>query len=566
MNVAAQSAAVQRTLKNIGRLEELAAEVLLLQADVSDEEQMRHVLDRVYADFGRLDGVIHAAGLSTSELLRPIQETDPQYCTKHFLPKAQGTAALSKMLRDRETDFVVLFSSLASVIGGLGMCSYAAANTYLDASAVANNRLAGATRWLSINWDGFNISDQQDDHGVDSALLDASKGVAALDAALSVSGEPQILISATDLEQRLSQWIFREDEAEQAGQQNEAQNVYPRPSLQTEYVAATDDIERKLVEIWESLLGIAPIGTRDNFFELGGHSLLMTQLVSRLRLALHLTIPLRSLVELPTIEQLAQSIRRMNAPESKETRESHLVEIQRGTTDLPLFCVHPLGGGVSVFLDLARQLGADQPFYAFQAMDVQTLSELGIIHSSLEDMANDYLRELLSVQPKGPYCLGGLSLGGQIAFEMAQQLVARGEKIAFLCMFDTFAPNPHAPIPDDDELLVGFARELAASAGKDIAMTLDDLNRDGRESKITEVLNRLKRENLIAPNTSPSAVEAFLKESARESGSVKIIRRGFTPGSSRFSAPPKSALISSPGWMSMTKPTDGANSPRASRP
>ncbi len=509
LEIADENASVRFILEEVRKLEAKGAEVLLLQADVSDEAKMRGVIDRAHLEFGRLDGIIHAAGLQRGELLRSIQETSPGYCAGHFLPKAQGAATLAKVLQSRELDFVVLISSLSSILGGLGMFAYSAANTAVDAIAATNNRHQ-STRWLSMNLDGLNLADQPDDHGDQNSLLNASKVIAAFEDALALSEEPQILVSATDLYTRLDRWINPAKEESLPVHKKTGQTLHQRPSLQTEYVEARDDLERRLVEIWQNLLGIAPIGVRDSFFDLGGHSLLMTQLVSKVRAATKVTIPLRSLVELPTLEQLAQAIRAMAVQESSDARESQLVEIQRGGPQPPLFCVHPLGGGVSVFIDLARHLGPDQPFYAFQAADLETLSKVGSAYNSIEDMASHYLNDLIKVQAAGPYLLAGLSFGGQVAFEMAQQLTARGETVAFLGLLDTYAPNPAAPAPDEETLLVGFAQELAAAAGKDIDLTAADLRPGEREANLARVMTLLMNNKLIARNTDISTIGAFL--------------------------------------------------------
>jgi thioesterase domain-containing protein/acyl carrier protein len=325
---------------------------------------------------------------------------------------------------------------------------------------------------------------------------------------LALLGEPQLLVSKANLELRLDQWV-RSREA--PTRLKPAENAHARPNFLSPVVEARDDIERNLVEIWQNLFTFAPIGIRDNFFDLGGHSLMMTQLVSRLRTVMKVHIPLRSLVELPTIEQMAEAIREMTHSEPRETRDSRLVEIQSGDSNPPVFFVHPLGGGVSIFIDLARYLKPGRPFYAFQAADLHTLSEIGSPYSSIENMASHYLKELLKIQAEGPYFLGGLSFGGQVAFEMARQLSAEGRKVAFLGLLDTFAPNPFAPVPDDKWILVGFVRELVSSTGKNIDLTSDELSDGDQEQNIMKALNRLKAENLVPQNTDLPTVKALLK-------------------------------------------------------
>jgi thioesterase domain-containing protein len=128
-----------------------------------------------------------------------------------------------------------------------------------------------------------------------------------------------------------------------------------------------------------------------------------------------------------------------------------LVSIQAEGSSLPFFCVHGIGGNVLGFYDLSRYLGASQPFYGLQA---QGLNGKTPVHTRVEDMAAHYVKEVRDVQPEGPYLLGGLSFGGALAFEMARQLRAQGQKIGLVALFDTFAGRPESKT----SLLVKFLR------------------------------------------------------------------------------------------------------------
>jgi amino acid adenylation domain-containing protein len=188
-------------------------------------------------------------------------------------------------------------------------------------------------------------------------------------------------------------------------------------------------LELQLLRIWESVLGVRPIGTRDAFFEIGGHSLAALRLIDRVDRAIGVRLPVSAILEAPTVEQMARLI------ESRSLRRYRgtLVPIQPEGSRPPLFCVHGIGGAVLSYGHLARYLPDDQPFYALHARGIDGLDHP---HTRVEDMAADYLRQIREVQPEGPYRLGGYSFGGLVAYEMARMLEARGERVAALILLD----------------------------------------------------------------------------------------------------------------------------------
>ncbi len=211
----------------------------------------------------------------------------------------------------------------------------------------------------------------------------------------------------------------------------------PMPATLPSLVGPRDDAERKLVAIWEEALGTAPIGVEDNYFDLGGHSLLAVRIMGEIHRQFGKDLPLATLVESPTIAELAERLR----DKTWSASWSSLVPIQANGTRPPFYCVHAAGGNVLTYLDLARHLGNDQPVYGLQA---RGLDGRQAPHESLEAMGRDYVKEIREFQPEGPYHLGGTSFGGMIAFEMAQQLVAQGQTVGVLALFDTWGPDyPH---------------------------------------------------------------------------------------------------------------------------
>ncbi len=218
-------------------------------------------------------------------------------------------------------------------------------------------------------------------------------------------------------------------------------------------IAPRDEIEARLATVWEEVLDVRPIGVTDSFFDLGGHSLLAIRLLARVEETFGRRLALSSLFLGPTLEEMGNLLREAD-PRANEW--SPLVAIQPAGDRPPFFCVHPAGGIVYCFHDLARRLGDDQPFYAFQSAGLEADSEP---FERLEDMAACYVKVLRSAQTVGPYHLGGWSLGGVVAFEMARQLSDLGQDVATLALLDTRAPARGGMVISDS--LKEFAREFA---------------------------------------------------------------------------------------------------------
>ena len=211
--------------------------------------------------------------------------------------------------------------------------------------------------------------------------------------------------------------------------------VLPPPDrsvLQDEqsFVPPRDELETQLAKIWSDVLGVPRVGVHDNFFELGGESILALRMFVQIEQTLGKKLPLATLIQANTIEALANALREdgWSAPWSA------LVPIQPNGTMRPFFCIHGVGGNVINYRALASHLGKEQPFYALQARGLDG-KEMPL--TTIEEMAAAYIEEIRRVQPEGPYLLGGLSFGGIVAFEMAQQLRELGQEAALIAAFDS---------------------------------------------------------------------------------------------------------------------------------
>ena len=197
------------------------------------------------------------------------------------------------------------------------------------------------------------------------------------------------------------------------------------------------NVEAKLVKIWASILGLGTsmVTNHDNFFELGGNSLLSIQLIAQVQRIFGKHLTAAALFQAPTIEQLATLIRQ----DQLSPFESSLVPITAAGAMPPFFWIHG-DSGASL---LAEFLGNEQPFYA---LDHQAQNGKPARYTQVETIAAYYVEEIRRIQFSGPFYLGGFSFGGMVAFEMAQQLVRKGEDVALLFLLDSHFAG--ADIPD----------------------------------------------------------------------------------------------------------------------
>ena len=264
-------------------------------------------------------------------------------------------------------------------------------------------------------------------------------------------------------------------------------------------VSPRDETEHRLAALWEDLLGVSPLGVNDDFFALGGHSLLAVRLTARIERSLGVRLPISALVEAPTIERLAARLRG-----GSPRRRSPLVTLQPQGAGRPLFLVHPIGGDVVCYAELARRLGMERPLYGLQAVpDGET--------ASLDSLASRYLEAVREVQKDGPYLLGGWSFGGTIAYEMARQLEAGGERVALLALVDVGPPERSgSDEPGDSALLVRLAEDLVRMSGREVRFGTDVLAGLEAEAGLARLLALGRSEGILPPEVEVSHLRELL--------------------------------------------------------
>jgi amino acid adenylation domain-containing protein len=295
----------------------------------------------------------------------------------------------------------------------------------------------------------------------------------------------------------------------------------PQQAWLSNIVQPRNDFERFLAEAWCAELKLPMIGIHQNFFEVGGSSLQAAMLTTQLSKMLQIHVPTALLFDLADIAQLAERLAVLHpqvlaarfgrecigfyesAENSEETGAHPLLAPLRPTGEqTPIFMVHPPGGIVVCYRELARFLPSTQPLWAIRSRGLHGAEQLP---ESIEQMAADYIQALRSVQPQGPYIVGGWSLGGLVAFEMAKQLLADGQKVDRLVFLDTTIPEGAAScVPIEEQVNVGLEYG--------IELTLEQLGDLSPEEQLPLLHDHADRLGILAAQSAPEVVERVLSD------------------------------------------------------
>ncbi|PRY36797.1 type I polyketide synthase [Umezawaea tangerina] len=302
-------------IRRLRGLESDGVELLVVAADVSDEDAMRSAVAQVRARFGGLDGVVHAAGLPGERWDRAVTAADAEQCRWHFRAKAHGQIVLERVLADHPVDFCLLLSSLAGVLGGLRLLGYGAANHFLDAAAERANRGLDRTVWISAAWDVW--QHHQDEkraisaigRGMDDKAIQREEGLEAIRRLLTLRDVSHVAVSTWDIRHRLDQWV-RDDRVS-------------RPATSTSDAAARPADDGELVErigaLVREALGNEELPPDGDIFEAGGDSLLIVRLLSQVRDQFSVEVPLADVLADPTPAAMAELVRtRLEAKGSQD--------------------------------------------------------------------------------------------------------------------------------------------------------------------------------------------------------------------------------------------------------
>jgi phthiocerol/phenolphthiocerol synthesis type-I polyketide synthase E len=339
-------------IQRLQAMEAAGAEIMVASIDVTDEDRMQAVVANALQQYGALHGVMHAAGVTSGpSLYKPFTEMSIADTESQFQPKAYGVYVLERVLRNIDIDFCLLFSSNASVLGGLGLMAYSAANMFMDAFASSRSnadRASHSAPWISATWDPWPEETKKYTNyqtSLDQYTMTAEESLEAFNRLVTSAPEGQVVVSTGDLRERLDMWVNRTASNGKAQPMSKSR-PHPRPKLESLYIAPRDSAEQTIAGIWQETLGLDQVGVEDDFFNLGGHSLLAIELMGRLRDVFQIDLPVGKFFETPTVAGLAQAIsefqREQQDPEGKELLKmlSQLSdnevesEIERQTIDL----------------------------------------------------------------------------------------------------------------------------------------------------------------------------------------------------------------------------------------
>lgn len=215
------------------------------------------------------------------------------------------------------------------------------------------------------------------------------------------------------------------------------ESIVEDTSAPENHIEASSELEQRIKSIWRKALGVSRLSISDSFFDIGGHSLLALEVINSINNSCDADLSLSAIFEMPTIRQLALLIEGKLI--DKEEGEASITTLKKGGDGIPLFCIC----GIYLYQNLANNLQTDEPVYGvFLPQETEmwmdsTKEEL----PTIQELAAYYIEAIKQTQPKGPYCLAGISFGGVLAFEIAQQLKNKGEQIKNLTLLDPVLPR-----------------------------------------------------------------------------------------------------------------------------
>ncbi|MFE5459018.1 SDR family NAD(P)-dependent oxidoreductase [Nocardia sp. NPDC056564] len=297
----------------VAELAATGARILVLAADLGDPDALRAAFELAERQCGSINGVVHAAGLTSPETFATANKLTPELIAPHFGPKVYGTVALAEALDGHaDLEFVLLMSSMSAILGGLGFTAYSAANAFQD-RFVDSAELPVPAAWRSACWDTWQATAAGEAvAGVGDSLnrysMTTEQGLATLDRLLA--GAPsRVIVSAGELTGRIAAWVPGRDPFRGVPEMGERRpgdaESADRPHAFAGEAVGLQEYQRRLAALWRTALGVDQVDLYDNFFELGGNSLVGLQLVNAIQKEFGVTVPTLALFEAPTVADMA---------------------------------------------------------------------------------------------------------------------------------------------------------------------------------------------------------------------------------------------------------------------
>jgi acyl transferase domain-containing protein/acyl carrier protein len=327
---------VNQKIRKLKDMEEKGAEILVLTADVTDQEQMEIVVRETEATFGELNGVIHSAGVLNQEAFESIKDITREKTEQQFKSKVYGIMTLEKVLKKKELDFCMIMSSLSSVLGGIGYTTYSTANIYMD-HFVQQHNLKNGHSWMSINWDTWKKGEKGKEKTAKSSettemSMTPEEGCQVFQQLLTIENMGQVVISTADLEARINRWLKVENLwGNKDKTKKDRTTTYTRPELPNPFEAPGNKLEQELAEIWRGFFRIDKLGVYDNLFDLGATSLDIIQLNRLQKEQLGKDVTVVTMFRYPTVSSLAEYLTTLESGETgQDPEKDRTQEKQKG--------------------------------------------------------------------------------------------------------------------------------------------------------------------------------------------------------------------------------------------
>lgn len=300
------SVSIKRRIQQILNWRARGFSVFAYSADITSDSSFADVCQRVQKEIGPIAGILHIAGVGSDMHYKVLSELTASHCQQLFVPKLRGLQVMVRVMHHLKIEQCLIISSISSALAGIGLAAYASVHNLLDAYVKKYH-----PTWRIMNWDAWNFhlhegSSSNIGLGADlnKLAITFDEGLEVLRAAFKQDGWSQLYVSAADLNARVRQWVYRTKPSTLHAKTKKAK----RPVLRSEYIKAATPLQQQHIDLWESLIGVEPIGLQDNFFELGGDSLLALELISQMQTTLQHTCSIMTLFEAGTIEKLVEKM------------------------------------------------------------------------------------------------------------------------------------------------------------------------------------------------------------------------------------------------------------------
>ena len=512
--------------ERLNPIREAGGQVSILAGDVCNLESLSSALQQIPSECPPLRGVVHAAGVLADGVLFDMKWQ--QFRTALDV-KVDGTWNLHHATLDQPLDFFLMFSSVAALLGSPGQGNYAAGNAFLD-SFVAYRRSQGMPA-TSVNWGPWAGSGMAAEGGRSDQIQSRGMDLLPAESALQIMGSvlSQKLTNVAVMDPHWAEMLrllkgrrpaFLENVLAGVAEDGlVATDSHVDEQLRAELMSV--DVEKRremLAEFFaDELANIMSVDAEQldraqPLNSIGLDSLMAMELKNKIESQLLLNVPMARFLEGPSIERLAEVASALIMEESggsqgastgasEEADWSPLLPLQSTGTKSPIFCIHPAGGDVRCYLDMARQMGEDQPVYVLRARGIEHDVPP---HDSISELARDYLAAIREVQPSGPYLLAGWSTGGIFAYEMTRQLLDDGEQVEKLLMIDS--PTPaifnDVDLEDDARFLYDVVNFSNYFAGAEMKVSYEKLRCQHPDERMRAVLDEAIKHKVVPPDVS----------------------------------------------------------------